>query len=282
MADAICKPESLIGKCSCRTDTDCLPSETCYAQTCELRCDAKDRGASCPRGGYCASTYNFCVDPRRPDGDSFDPAEWFAKAEAGVPGHEPRLLHATYDEWNGEHGHLRVSFRGDGSYVIEIDGLSVWNRSLRSDAKPSARARELFHGGVLRGKGSVPGIGALQARSCPEYRSAFRAELVLVAEFSTLMTYRGLWTHPRCSGFPEGYVAAIWTFVERETGGALRRFDHARFDDVPLFGAPLQTPDLARLPCWPGQAWDGASCVGRPRSCPEGYSVAEGGCARQD
>ncbi len=274
---AVCRRASIIGKCSCRADDDCLPSETCYGRTCELRCGAAPKG--CPRGGSCVSHYKFCVDPRQDGETGFDLGEWRAKADSGLPGHEPRYLHATYDEWDGGNRHLRVSFRGNGDYVIEVDGISGWNRSLAGAKQPNMKGRELLRTGMLRGHGRTPGIAELTGGSCPGPLSTFRAELVLVAEFADLMVYRGLWTHPQCPAFPREYADAIWAFVEKETGGAVARFDWGRYGPLPPVDIATAKPELDRLPCWPGQSWSGKACTGRPTSCPSGYAVSEVGCA---
>ncbi|HEX3902673.1 MAG TPA: hypothetical protein VH853_07465 [Polyangia bacterium] len=275
MPGAVCQQEPIIGKCGCRTDADCTPDETCYV-FCELRCSSASDG--CPRGGSCGSSYDFCVDPDRESDESFDLGEWRAKERAGVPGHEPRFLHATYDEWNGTGGHLRVSFRGDGNYLIELDGHSGWNRSFGRDGRLTSKGRELLTTGVLKGRGGTPSIHSLRAASCPEYRTGFRAELVLVAEFARLETYRGIFTHPKCKGFPSRYVDDIWRFVEKQTGGAVTRFDRATWGELPPTGVPTDAPDPHRLPCWPGQHYTGSTCTGLPASCPAGYVAAADGC----
>jgi hypothetical protein len=277
-AGAVCRRDSVIGKCSCRTDDDCLPSETCYGTTCELRCTAAPNG--CPRGGTCASHCDFCVDPRQDAESRFDLDEWLAKAESGLPGHEARYLHATYDEWDGSHRHLRVSFRANGDYVIEVDGISGWNRSFVGSKPPNAKGRELLRTGILRGHGKVPVIAELSRGSCPGPLSTFRAELVLVAEFADLMVYRGLWTHPLCPSFPRSYAQMIWEFVQRETGAGVEPFDWKRYGSLPPVDLPTGKPDLERLPCWPGQSWSGKACTGQPTQCPPGYERAEEGCAR--
>ncbi len=276
MPGAECGPGTVIGKCDCRTDADCTASETCYG-ACEVRCAAFPKG--CPRGGYCGDHYAFCIDPRQEATETFDLSEWKAKAMAGVPGHQGFALHATYDEWNGSGGHLRVSFRGNGSYVIELDGIGGWNRSLVGSRRPNAKGRELLRTGMLRGTGKTPAVSSLRARSCPEHLSEFRAELVLVAEFANLYTFRGLWRHPRCEGFPKAYVDSIWAFVTKETSGAVQRFDHSMYGDRPPTDKPTTAPDPDRLPCWPGQSWSGTACTGRPTSCPPGFMPAADGCA---
>ncbi len=278
LPDATCEPAALLGKCSCKVDADCSPSETCYAGRCELRCAANAN--VCPRGGACGPHYDFCVDPRQASSETFDLMEWAEKAAAGVPGHEPRFLHATYDEWDGTTRHLRVSFRGDGSYVIELDGISGWNRSLSSGKKGNARGRELLRTGVVRGQGKTPGIPSLNAPSCAEPLSPFRAELVLVAEFATLKTYRGVWTHPKCPGFPGAYVDAIWSFVNEQTGGALEAFDRKQWGELPPVGPTKSADDAARSPCWPGQSFSAGRCSGRPSACPAGFTPADDGCAK--
>jgi hypothetical protein len=278
MPGAQCHRAPLIGKCSCRADADCAPAELCNGSRCELRCFL-DNLVECPRGGQCDNYNPFCDDEWAPGDRDFDLTEWEEKRDAAVPGHEGKFLHATYDEWSGLATHLRVSFRGDGTYVIEIDGLSGWNRSFAHSRPSNAKGRELLQRGTLRGKGGTPFIHSLHnAPSCFEYHSEFRAELVLVAEFASLMAYRGLWTHPKCPGFPSEYVDSIWRFVEKETGGALVRFDRTQWGDLPPTKR-ISATDARRLPCWPGQQWDGTACTGLPTSCPPGWQRAAGGCA---
>ena len=278
-AGAVCVDAPVIGECTCRTDDDCLPTETCHI-TCELRCDAAPNG--CPRGGACwpDSAYKFCLDPDQESHNGFDLSEWLAKQEEGLVGHEDRYLHATYDEWDGSNRHLRVSFRANGDYVIEVDGIGGWNRTVVGSKHPNAKGRELLRTGILRGKGGVPVIAELNRGSCPGPLSTFRAELVLVAEFANLMIYRGLWTHPQCPSFPRGYAAMIWQFVDRETGGAVEHFDWNRYGSLPPVDGRTPKPDLDRLPCWAGQSWNGKACAGKPTNCPSGYALADEGCAR--
>ena len=226
MPGAECGPGAVIGKCDCRTDADCTASETCYG-ACEVRCAAFPKG--CPRGGYCGRHYAHCIDPRRDATETFYLSEWKAKAAAGVPGHEGFALHATYDEWNGSAGHLRVSFRGNGSYVIELDGISGWNRSPAGSKRPNARGRELLRTGMVHGDNArgfepagalVPGTPVGVSRGTGAGCRVCRP-----------LHVSGLWRHPRCEGFPKAYVDSIWTFVTKETGGAVQRFDLSIYGD---------------------------------------------------
>ncbi len=272
MPEPTCYRAPLIGQCSCRTDADCSPAETCEGSRCELRCFSEN-ASECPRGGRCRVELLRCDHDFAPSDRNFEfdyRPPHMRPTEEETRRHRV-ALHATYDEWSGLMKHLRVSFRGDGSYVIEIDG---WFH----DAKPSnGKGKELLRNRTIRGTSTdTPLIASLHhAPSCSEYHSEFRAELVLVYGMTA---YRGLWTHPKCPGFPTDYVDAIWRFVEQETGGALVRFDRTHWGDLPPIGAASAKPGAHRHPCWPGQQWSGTACTGRPTSCPLGYQPVENGC----
>jgi hypothetical protein len=132
----------------------------------------------------------------------------------------------------------------DGRYVIEVDGISGWNGSAFTGGRGNAQARELARTGVLTGTSrSAPAIRSLRTRSCTELLSGFRAELVLVAEFANLMAYRGVWTHPKCKGFPKEYIDAIWAFATKVTGGALRPFEREKWGELPALSKEHAEPD---------------------------------------
>lgn len=232
--NAACVAAVLIGKCTCRAQADCTADEICVDGTCEVRCH---NASQCLRGGSCeepSTEAAHCVDLRRASEDEFNPTEWDTEAERAHPGHVPAMVRATYDEWDGSKRHLRVSFRSDGHYVIEVDGIGGSNRSEEPGERGNAKGKELLRTGFLVGwSNAVPTISYLHATSCKGELSSFRAELVLTAEFDELQTYRGLWTHPLCRGFPAVFVEAVWDFVNRETGGAIARFDRALWHKVP-------------------------------------------------
>ena len=190
--------------------------------------------SSCPRGGWCDAERGVCIEPDVPDRNTFGTDEWLSKAASDVPGHTPNLLHVTYDEWDSLSRHMRISFRGDGWYAIELDGISGWNRAFEADATGNERGRQLRRTGFISGRSrALPSIRSLRAASCPGNISGFRAELVMVAEFARMHAYRGVWTHPMCRDFPREYIDAIWSFVESETGGAVHRFNRDQWGPLP-------------------------------------------------
>lgn len=77
------------------------------------------------------------------------------------------------------------------------------------------------------------------------------------------------------AGIVESLKAAIGEVVVVATGLAVR----AAEEEVAECPAGREvSPDTAGHCCWPGQAWNGKNCVGRPTTCPEGHEIAIESC----
>lgn len=161
------------------------------------------------------------------DWRSFHLREWFEKAEAGIPGHDPRVLHLVYEEWIGRAQHLRVSLRGSGDYVIELDGISGWNPTARHDGARRLWSKSGTFVGRIEKRRALALLrehhGVVNEPSCTEACTGFHATATMVAEFGSLAIGRGVWTSRDCPGFPKALADAMWALARERSRGAVRR-----------------------------------------------------------
>jgi hypothetical protein len=174
-------------------------------------------------------------------------AEWLAKRQSQVPGHEPAFLHLIYDEWFPS-GHLRVSVRGDGAYALELDGMSGWNHwaGRSSDGQRLRGAHGFFSaptGGFVFLDEFVPAMNPMTLYEHPDEAAwpsfppcpvdgdrgdgDFHASMTLVAEFATPYVFRSWWTSPDCPGFPKAIAKRAWDLLARVAGKAVARPSYA-------------------------------------------------------
>lgn len=165
--------------------------------------------------------------------------EWLLKQEEGLPRHEDSLLHFVYDEWFAT-GHVRVSVRGNGAYVIEIDGIDGWRSFTRKTKDPVSIQRQ---SGNFTGVAEFPFLDHFVQSSptpsawraahsyfeyppctqvpsgTPSVDPSFGASMTLLAESGDprLAVFRSEWRSPHCPGFPHELAKEAWKLVEKVT-----------------------------------------------------------------